>query len=314
MLVIDILYQPYEMPHARDVVGNEQIGAVPGIALAEVVCLILGAHLVGARPCMLEHPAHVVHAARMDDFAASFRKRFQIMRDNLGFHALARAIHVQKHRVGIRIVVEAHLVRHLAEQAIALILPRAFTLIAQLRRHVADHCVQNQLAVRLARYATLDPHVNRLSVIAHRTKTYVQFVPIRDEFLVDATLIEPLHLFAQLKRRIPIGIIGRTRKPVAEHGAQSVVGIAQPHLAIALREHAHAHRQLAHGVQHAHHDPAILVRHVFRHVLAAAQHGRLRHSQQNALVPAAPIFERHSVGAGDRAGAVVCKAFVYRGT
>ena len=35
---------------------------VPGIALAEVVCLILGAHLVGARPCMLEHPAHVVHA------------------------------------------------------------------------------------------------------------------------------------------------------------------------------------------------------------------------------------------------------------
>ena len=89
-----------------------------------VVRPILRAHLRSTGPGVFEHPAHVVHIVGMHHAAARAGKLFQVMRYDLRFDAVARTIDIQQDRVGVGIVVEAHLVRHLGEQPVALVLPR----------------------------------------------------------------------------------------------------------------------------------------------------------------------------------------------
>ena len=122
--VLDVLDEAHEMPCARIVVRDEQVRAVPRVAVTVVVRPILRAHLRSTGPGVFEHPAHVVHIVGMHHAAARAGKLFQVMRYDLRFDAVARTIDIQQDRVGVGIVVEAHLVRHLGEQPVALVLPR----------------------------------------------------------------------------------------------------------------------------------------------------------------------------------------------
>ena len=100
----------------------------------------------------------------MHDACTIGRKVLQIVGDDLLFHALPGAVQIQQHRVRLGIVVEADRMRELAQQAVALVLPGAFALLAHLFGDVGQHGVHLGHAACTGDDARLHAHVERSAV------------------------------------------------------------------------------------------------------------------------------------------------------